>query len=78
MKNENISIELILQASLIIGILIYQFLVIVFAFEGVTSDTPISSGISYQGELSRSKLKNSIKEISIEENSKIQIASNFK
>ena len=70
MKKDKISIELIIQASLIIGIIIYQFLVIVFTFDSETTDTPVRHEIFYQNEIATSNLNDSIQGINIAKNSK--------
>ena len=72
MKKDKMSIELIIQASLIIGIIVYQFLVIVFTFNNETSVRPVRHDIFYQNEIATSNLNDSIQEISIAKNSKIQ------
>lgn len=76
MKKDKMSIELIIQASLIIGIMVYQFLVIVFTFDGRTSgtmnDKKMNPEIFYQREIATSNLNDSIQEISIAKNFKIQ------
>jgi len=72
MKKDKISIELIIQASLIIGIIVYQFLVIVFTFNNETSVRPVRHDNFYQSEIAASNLNDSIQEISIAKNSQIQ------
>lgn len=77
MKKDKMSIELIIQASLIIGIMVYQFLVIVFTFDGRTSgtmnDKKMSPEIFYQREIATSNLNNSIQELNAEENSELSL-----
>ena len=68
MKKDKISIELIMQASLIIGIIVYQFLVIVFTFDNETSVRPVRHNPHYQNKIATSNLNNSIQEIGVERN----------
>jgi hypothetical protein len=72
MKKDKMSIELIIQASLIIGIIVYQFLVVIFTFDSKTTGTPGHQENLYQNEIATSNLNDSIQEISIAEKSKIQ------